>query len=460
MDLKGIKLKGLPLLIFMQTVWSSRPDLQPLFSYPISEDFIQPSFLDWLINNAPQEYGFEAEVLEEIISKLEKNERKKIFNVATSRDKDDSIENAYKKGINLFAFIRGEFGIGEGGRRTAASIAKTTIDFNIIDLAKNDGLHKETNNTWQNKIKKTLDYDINVFHCNIDGLGKEELSREVLDRRYNIGYWVWELTEFPDKWVHFFDYFNEIWTPSNFSASVISKKANCPVITVPHSIETKTDSKYNRDYFHLPKDKFLFVFMYDILSSTDRKNPKAVIEAFKKAFPNNKNVGLVVKLNNAKYGKEVIEKLDKLKEEIENLYVIEGTLPKIEENSLINCCDVFVSLHRAEGFGLCIAEAMYLGKPVIGTGYSGNTDFMRFDNSCMVKYKKIPVDVTYATVSGENQFWAEADVNDAAKYMVKLYEDRSYYNEIASNGQKTIREEFSDTAVGKIIQNRIKFLRG
>ena len=114
---------------------------------------------------------------------------------------------------------------------------------------------------WQKKVINSPKYNINVFHCNPDEVELHALKKSNFDNRYNIAYWVWELPDFPNKWVKLFKYFDEIWTPSYFSAESMFQKTIIPVIRVPHSIEVECDKKYDRKHFKLPEDKFLFVFM-------------------------------------------------------------------------------------------------------------------------------------------------------------------------------------------------------
>ena len=142
------------------------------------------------------------------------------------------------------------------------------------------------------------------------------------------------------------------------------------------------DTTLNREYFGLPEDKFLFLVMYDSNSTIERKNPTGAIRAFRKAFKNNPDVGIVIKVNNAR--PKDMEHLNRMLNGCRNVYFITDTLTKIEVNSLIQKADVFVSLHRAEGFGLVMAEAMIVGTPVIATNWSSNTEFMNSDVACMV----------------------------------------------------------------------------
>ncbi|GJM83642.1 hypothetical protein HMSSN139_61380 [Paenibacillus sp. HMSSN-139] len=132
--------------------------------------------------------------------------------------------------------------------------------------------------------------------------------------------------------------------------------------------------------------------MYDVKSYQERKNPEAAINAFKAAFqPDDTNVGLVIKVNCYKSTLNDLEALDVLIANYKNIYLIKETISRNDVNALLGITDCFVSLHRSEGFGLGLAEAMYLGKPVIGTNWSSNTDFMNNKNSCLVDYELIQV---------------------------------------------------------------------
>jgi len=150
---------------------------------------------------------------------------------------------------------------------------------------------------------------------------------------------------------------------------------------------------------------------------------------------------LVIKINNVN---ENTMQVQHLKEELkgwENCYFIEEIFSKERFNALLNCVDVYVSLHRSEGFGLIPAEAMYLGKPVIMTNWSGNTDFMTKDNCCPVDYELVRIDQAIGVYKA-GQIWAEPDINQAAKYMKKIISDRQYYHWVSQNGKKTIQKNY------------------
>ncbi len=366
----------------------------------------------------------------------------------------------FPQGINLIGHIRSELGLGQGCRLMAKAIECTEIPF----LALNFDTVVTANNLdteWEHKLTKKAVYNTNIIHVNpgqMDVLHMM-LPTDTWNKRYNIAIWLWEFEEFPEKWCKYFELVDEVWTPSSFVTKAISSKAPMPVITVPYGIYADTDLSMDRQYFGLPEDAFLFLCMYDVNSNRLRKNPNAAIEAFKKAFlPESKEVGLVVKINNI----NDIEKniLLKAVAGYGNIYIIGYNMRKTEVNSLIKSCNVFVSLHKSEGFGLVMAEAMYLGRPSVATGWSANLDFMTENNSCLVGYELEYLDKEsyYPDLYEPGQRWALPDIEQAAGYMIRLYEDVTFYNEKALQGEAEIKEHFSIQKSSEKIFARLKEL--
>lgn len=246
---------------------------------------------------------------------------------------------------------------------------------------------------------------------------------------------------------------DEIWTPSEFISKNLRKVTDLPVYTVPYHVEAPSDDTLDRSHFGLPEDKFLFLVMYDSNSTMARKNPVGAIRAFRKAFKNNPDTGIVVKVNNAK--PEEMAKIAKLLKDCPNVYFITETLTKTEVNTLISLVDVFVSLHRAEGFGLVMAEAMLLGTPCVVTNWSSNTEFMNNEVACMV-------DGGFTTLKKDTPpykkgaRWADPDITQAARYMRRLYKDPAYYNEICEKAGVYIREKLSMEQATDLIRKRVK----
>jgi glycosyltransferase involved in cell wall biosynthesis len=241
--------------------------------------------------------------------------------------------------------------------------------------------------------------------------------------------------------------------------NAVAAKSPVPVVRMPHAIEFDVPAGFSRAQFGLPDDRFQFLMMYDMHSAQGRKNPHAVIDAFRRAFPQSNGVGLVVKVQNTKSNPEDFAELKRELADLPNVALIDRTMTRNEVYGLESVCDSFVSLHRSEGFGLGLAESMYVGKPVIGTNWSGNTDFMNARNSCPVDCQLIKLDRDYGTYYRKGNTWADPDVGHAAWYMKKLVADEPWRQSISMEGQRTIRTSFSPRAIGDLYVSRLRQIR-
>jgi glycosyltransferase involved in cell wall biosynthesis len=279
-------------------------------------------------------------------------------------------------------------------------------------------------------------YYFNLFHCNADtALTVVSHSGRPTDAYFDISHWVWETETFPRKWSLSFQLFDEIWTPSRFCVEAISKRSPIPVLRVPYCIDpaTRDGLSVDRSRFGLADGDFLFFCGFDTLSVPQRKNPFGVIEAFRRAFPAPGNCRLVLKVNNAHLAGELMQQL-RAAAEGAAVSFIEGTLTRQETSELIAACDCLVSLHRCEGFGLMLAEAMLMRKPVICTNYSGNTDFSTAASAFLVDYSLTPVGPGCAPYD-EDVLWAEPSIDDAARQMRIVRENTILREQVAEAGQ-------------------------
>jgi len=307
-----------------------------------------------------------------------------------------------------------------------------------------------------NLTQKASSFDgiINIFHINLRQLiyFYHLIGRKTFQNHYNIAYVYWELESLPKLWNNIFLLLDEIWTPSEFSRRAIASQSTIPVFTIPPVIESlQHDSERRR--FDLPDDKFIFLFTFDFQSYFDRKNSTAVVAAFCKAFGNNSNLLLVIKCaNSARYPIEKKALLRAVRQT--NIRVLDTTYSHEESKRLINVCDCYTSLHRAEGFGFTIAEAMAAKKPVIVTGYSGNMDFTHDDNAYLVKYKLVPLKKNIGPYP-EGFLWADPDLRHAAELMRFVYDHYDKAKEKASYGAKFIETYYNSSRVGMLIKERL-----
>ncbi len=362
------------------------------------------------------------------------------------------------EGINITGYVTSEHGVGQSARIAAACCDAARIPFAMVDFTVGNVCRK-SDESYKHHIVEDNPFPVNLLHINADQMqvAWETLGQDFFEGKYNIGYWAWELPEFPDKWAYAFQYVQEIWVPSTFIQHAIALKAPIPVITMPHAIDISMELDLTRRDLGLPENKFLFLTMFDFLSVRARKNPRAALQAFDKAFGSMDDVCLVIKSQNGDRCPEEYEELKSWVQGHDNMVLMDQTLSRKEIYCLENLCDCFLSLHRAEGFGLGLAESMYLGKVVIATGWSGNMDFMNAENSIPVKYELIEIQEDIGPYNKGHQ-WAEADVDHAAWQMRRIVEDSSLYREIAAKGQWTIRSFFSPDAIGKRYVQRLNHI--
>jgi len=276
--------------------------------------------------------------------------------------------------------------------------------------------------------------------------------------RYAVGFWFWELSVVPPGWRSAFSLVDEVWAASdyvagNLRAAAALQAAQLPVTTmrlpvvVPRILHTRPE-------LGLPGG-FLFLFMFDFHSAFERKNPLAVVESFRRAFGPGSGASLLIKCMNHDSDPANHARLLAAAARHPDVHVRAGYMSDDHKNALMAACDCYVSLHRAEGFGLTPAEAMYLGKPVVATGYSGNLEFMTGDNSYLVDYamKRIEVDHPPYPPGGE---WAEPDVDHAAQLMATVFARPDDAGRRAARGAADVRTHLSPERTGEAMRRRLQ----
>ncbi|MFH0976554.1 MAG: glycosyltransferase family 4 protein [Spirochaetota bacterium] len=359
------------------------------------------------------------------------------------------------RGVNLFAHCL-ENSAGVKARLLQQALEAAGIPYHIIDLS-NPQISKS-------ELKDKKLYNANIVSCHAASVTPMNILLFGIDLKnhYNIGFWAWELAQLPNTFCSGLNMFQEVWTISGFCTNAIEKKVSVPTLTVPLYAEpNRTVMENGRVHFNIEKDVFLFLFAYDCTSYVSRKNPQAAVQAFLKAFsPEDRHVGLVLKLNYPENYKGHIEELQKILSPYPHVYSIANYLTDYEMRTLVHISDAVVSLHRSEGFGLLPLEAMSLGTPVISTAWSGNMEYMNHMNTALVGYNMIPVNGQYCgSTPGDDLVWADPDIDEAAAHMRRLVSDKSWREKLIANGKYTADECYNVTTVGKIIRNRLEFLK-
>jgi glycosyltransferase involved in cell wall biosynthesis len=241
---------------------------------------------------------------------------------------------------------------------------------------------------------------------------------------YRIGYWAWELPDPPPDWAGCERNVAEVWTPSSFSRASLARLLTCPVAVAPHHVPARPARQ--RDM----TAPFTVLAMADSRSSWSRKNPEGAVRAFRTAFGNSPSARLVLKLAGREQERNALEAALGGQLGGGNLEIVRGHLDDAELAALYRNADVLLSLHRAEGWGLPMHEAMAHGVPVVATGWSGNLDFMDDSDSCLVPYRLVPVMDASAIYAGST--WAEPDTDAAAQALRRLADDPALYARVAA----------------------------
>ncbi|NCC08049.1 MAG: glycosyltransferase family 1 protein [Clostridia bacterium] len=446
-----------------------RSDVSGAFHEPFGKD--REAFVRWFLNYGANEAKIDEKWTAELSQKLSTYTAENTANDILYRSLAYRIkrrlglikiapktEQSLPFGVNLCGFIKGDFGLGEATRILADILEESGVPFTIVDFQGAAG-HSYANERWSEKISNEFTYNINIMLTNADGLPvfMQTVAPETMKNRYNIGFWYWELPEFPPEMAKSFEYIDELWVASDFNAEIFRKISNGkPVTVVPCSISATADEALTREDFGVPKDKFAFLTMYDVRSSQDRKNPKAAVEAFVKAFGDRDDVVLMLKLNLSHYSEEA-EEVERLIDGHANIMMLVGNYSREKINALVSLCDAFLSLHRSEGYGLGPAEAMYFGKPAVLTNWSGNTQYMTPDNCCGVDYEIVEIEKDWGPYK-KGWHWAEPSTDDAAEKMCRLVDDKEYYKQLSQNAKKTIHERFSAEAIGETARARLMAL--
>jgi glycosyltransferase involved in cell wall biosynthesis len=288
-------------------------------------------------------------------------------------------------------------------------------------------------------------YPVNLFLMN-----PGDLARVIgVGPRVNICLPFWELAELPEESIAVLESFDVVLAGSRFNYECYVRQLSGPVVRyAPQPLYLDRAMPGDRRRWGLDPGSFVFVTSFDMASDVNRKNPCGAIEAFRQAFPTDDGVALVIKVNNSHLEEEWKHHIDGLQRVAggdSRVIVIDEAVPYAEVLSLYECCDAYISLHRAEGLGLCLLEAMAMGKPVIATAWSGNMEFMTDENSCLVGFSFVPVrGSTQEAYRGEHipcgSRWAEPDVGHAARWMRRLVENPELRRQIGARAVDAMEE--------------------
>jgi glycosyltransferase involved in cell wall biosynthesis/lipopolysaccharide biosynthesis glycosyltransferase len=417
------------------SIWKTRPDLKR--RYPDATGTESEDLLNWARNHGIAEKVIDEEFL-------------KIGNLI-----NDVIPNKFssKVGINVAGYLNGEFGLGQSSRLIYESSLKTGLP--VSALNSNRSTSRQQEQIYEQLANELYPATIAIINADHFQFWVDDVGSEVLEKTAIIGVWAWETEDFPERMHSAFELVDEIWTVSNFVKDAISKETSKKVLVFPTPIRTPENlEKLNRVALGIPENKQYNLFIFDYMSIFNRKNPLGLVEAHIKAFPRGDGPLLIIKSTGGDNDAENREKLRFAVQSRKDILLIENYLSRQQLTALINECSTYISLHRSEGYGLTIAEAMALGKPVIATGYSGNMDFMNENVSFPIQFSLIKIGNGSLPYSPES-VWAEPDLEQAAQIMNNLYRDKEQATKIGQLAKEHVTQSFNLDRAQRFIAERV-----
>ena len=269
-----------------------------------------------------------------------------------------------------------------------------------------------------------------------------EAGRSFFEGRYTVALWFWEVGDPPADWSPAYEFVDEVWAASEHIYDELSPTSPVPVVRLRLPVQTPDVAERTRAQLGLPEDCFLFLYVHDYHSVAARKNPVGVIDAFTRAFSPGSGVKLVIKSINAQTRPEEHERVALLAGTHDDVTLIDSYVSQLEKNAMIAACDCYVSLHRSEGFGLTVAEAMLLSKPVIATRYGGTLEFTTDENAYLVRWDPVAVgegNYPYSAAA----IWAEPDLDHAAALMRRVVAEPEEARERGARARQFVLEHHS-----------------
>ena len=422
---------------FLRCVHSSRPDVQKAFPHPASRD--AAGFNEWVFHNGQLECDIPAALMP-------------AGEIPAVQGGQAVLEKTVPV-VDVVGYFQAELGLGETARLLISGIEAAGIPHTSITS-------REIISRQEHPFRHTGSGDsgagIKILCINCDHMPAfmQRVSPGFLEGRYVIGLWFWELEYYPANMIPSFDFVDEVWTGSEFTAQAFRKVTSKPVFVFPHPFH-KPGAKpaFSKTDLGLP-EKYWFYFAFDFFSTIERKNPLGLIAAFKKAFAPGEGPVLVIKTINGDKRRAAFEKIQYAAAGRDDIVIIDQYLSPERRDAMMENCDCYVSLHRSEGLGMTMAEAMINGKPVIATRYSGNLDFMSDENSYLVSHQPRPVGPGSEPYPAEG-VWSDPDTDEAASLMRHVYGHPAEAAERGARARLVIESKLSPEACGRFVAERI-----
>lgn len=426
--------RGVP--AWLGEIWSERADLR--IAFPRIDSTDAERFLDWVRTQGIREHDIPPQLIPP-----------KARQVPTPVAHD----NPLSPGVNVYGYAFAESGTGQIVRSVVAALVAEGIPYAVIPFT-----HTVSR---QQRVFRDLgaaapSFDTNLICINADQvpLFFEHMQGQLLPAARNIGLWAWEVEDLPAAMAASERPFDEVWGISNFTTAALTRSLTKPVRAFPLPVVVPEIRRRTRAELGMPEG-FLFLFCFDYDSVFMRKNPLAVVAAFREAFRDRAEVVLYLKTTNADRHRAEEEALRAAARGCTNIVIRDAYVTSDDYFSMLDACDCYVSLHRAEGFGLTVAEAMALGKPVITTAYSSTLEFANEGNSFPVPARMVDIG-DEAGPYPPRSHWADPDVSAAARQMRRVYTDRAAAAAAGARAQADIAALHGPSSRGPLLRRLLE----
>jgi glycosyltransferase involved in cell wall biosynthesis/SAM-dependent methyltransferase len=356
-----------------------------------------------------------------------------------------------RDGVNVAGYFRSEFGVGEAARLLVDGLDAAGIAYVTTTYMRAPTQHGQA---FEDR-GEGHPFATNVICVNVDRLEQfaVDAGPGFFDGRHTVGYWWWEAGVLPPHLRPALDIVDEVWVGSDYVRSLITPVTDKPVLTMPVPIRVPAPSSLTREQLGLPEG-FLFLFVFDFFSSIERKNPLGLIEAYCRAFAPEDGAVLILKSVNGDRRLEELEMLRSAASDRPDIVIIDRYVSAEERSGMMTACDCYASLHRSEGLGLTMAEAMALGKPVVATGWSGNLEFMSEENSHLVHHGMVMLERDHGPYPAGAE-WAEPDLDHAADCLRRVFDDREAAAALGERARRSIVENHGTEPTVAFLRQRL-----
>ncbi|MCB8883172.1 glycosyltransferase [Acidisoma cellulosilytica] len=364
--------------------------------------------------------------------------------------------NSTIEGVNILA----HFTYPSGLRVSAENIADSLRSQNVPLSLRNVPVNLSWDEPEFERYSGVESYDLSIIHVQPEPYFADVFTRAGISERspmtYRIGYWYWESEDIPEAWDLAASKCDELWTATSFVSDALKSRYAKPVHILPPGFQIPEFRMSSRSHFGLPEGPFMFLFMFHMTSAIERKNPLGLIAAFRAAFDPKDDVMLVIKTT---FGNDHPTQLAGLRAAAAGfpIYIIDDVYDRSDTLSLMSICDCYISLHRSEGLGLTMIEAMLLGKPSIATGYSGNVDFMNDSNSLLVDHRVVTLDRDIPNYR-RGLRWAQPSIDHAIVHMRYVFDNRDAAHDLGLRGQADLQTRMSHHQAGSAMVRRLAAL--